>query len=150
MGEICAVMTHLCRVPRLLGAAAHDSTEQEEPNTKGFVQPEHPRQGQPLKPGEFILGYPDENGPPAELPQPEILSRNGSYMAYRRLQEHVGKFRDFLRQHGETPEEQELIAAKLIPPAWSSNLWGGLGCSAHCPGLLLAGAPLSGKTMILS
>ena len=114
MGEICAVMTHLCRVPRLLGAAAHDSTEQEEPNTKGFVQPEHPRQGQPLKPGEFILGYPDENGPPAELPQPEILSRNGSYMAYRRLQEHVGKFRDFLRQHGEAPEEQELIAAKLM------------------------------------
>ena len=66
------------------------------------------------KPGEFILGYPDEDGPPANLPQPEILSRNGSYMAYRRLQEHVGKFRDFLRQHGETPEEQELVAAKLM------------------------------------
>ena len=58
--------------------------------------------GAPLKPGEFILGYPDENGPPANLPQPEILSRNGSYMAYRRLQEHVGAFRDFLRQHGQT------------------------------------------------
>ena len=51
---------------------------------------------------------------PANLPQPEILSRNGSYMAYRRLQEHVGKFRDFLREHGKTPEEQELIAAKLM------------------------------------
>jgi deferrochelatase/peroxidase EfeB len=63
---------------------------------------------------EFILGYPDENGPPVDLPQPEILSRNGSYMAYRRLQEHVGRFRDFLRQHGETPEEQELVAAKLM------------------------------------
>ena len=35
-------------------------------------------------------------------------------MAYRRLQEHVGKFRDFLRQHGETPEERELVAAKLM------------------------------------
>jgi deferrochelatase/peroxidase EfeB len=35
-------------------------------------------------------------------------------MAYRRLQEHVGKFRDFLRQHGDTPEEQELVAAKLM------------------------------------
>ena len=51
---------------------------------------------------------------PANLPQPEILSRNGSYMAYRRLQEHVGRFRDFLREHGKTPEEQELIAAKLM------------------------------------
>ena len=51
--------------------------------------------------------------PPA-LPQPEILSRNGSYVAYLRLEEHVGAFRDFLRQHGETPEEQELVAAKLM------------------------------------
>ena len=26
----------------------------------------------------------------------------------------MGEFRDFLRQHGQTPEEQELIAAKLM------------------------------------
>jgi Dyp-type peroxidase family len=43
-----------------------------------------------------------------------MLSRNGSYMAYRRLREHVGKFRDFLHEHGETPEGQELVAAKLM------------------------------------
>ena len=48
------------------------------------------------------------------LPQPEILSRNGSYLAYRRMEEHVGAFRDFLRQQAETPEEQELLAAKLM------------------------------------
>ena len=47
-------------------------------------------------------------------PEPEILRRNGSYAAYRRLEEHVGAFRDFLRQHGQTPEGQELIAAKLM------------------------------------
>lgn len=73
-----------------------------------------PGSGAPLKAGEMILGYPDEAGPTGKLPQPEILSRNGSFMAYRRLQEHVGKFREFLREHGETPEEQELIAAKLM------------------------------------
>src|SRR5262249_38410707 len=73
-----------------------------------------PGSGPPLKPVECILGYPDEHGPPLDLPQPEILSRNGSYMAYRRLQEHVGAFRDFLRQNGKTPDEQELIAAKLM------------------------------------
>ena len=56
-----------------------------------------PGSGAPLKAGEFILGYPDEDGPVVNLPQPEVLSRNGSYMAYRRLQEHVGRFRDFLR-----------------------------------------------------
>jgi Dyp-type peroxidase family len=84
------------------------------PVIEGSDEVPTPGSGAPLKPGEFILGYPDENGPPANLPQPEILSRNGSYMAYRRLQEHVGAFRDFLRQHGQTSEEQELVAAKLM------------------------------------
>jgi deferrochelatase/peroxidase EfeB len=73
-----------------------------------------PGSGPPIKAGEFFLGYPDEKGPPDELPQPEILSRNGSYLAYLRMEEHVGAFRAFLQQHGETSEEQELIAAKLM------------------------------------
>jgi Dyp-type peroxidase family len=73
-----------------------------------------PGSGPALKPGEFFLGYPDEEGPAAGMPQPEIISRNGSYVAYLRMQEHVGAFRDFLRAHGETPEQQELIAAKLM------------------------------------
>jgi Dyp-type peroxidase family len=67
-----------------------------------------------LKPGEFILGYPDEDGNGPHLPQPEVLSRNGSYLAYRRLEEHVGAFRDFLAQNSRTPDEQELLAAKLM------------------------------------
>ena len=57
-----------------------------------------------------------KSGPGHRLPQPEILSRNGSYMAYRRLQEHVGVFRDFLRQHGKTPEEQELDCGEVDGP----------------------------------
>jgi Dyp-type peroxidase family len=73
-----------------------------------------PGSGAPLKPGEFILGYPDELGPVADLPQPEVLARNGSYMAYRRLQEHVGVFRDYLREHADTPDDQELLAAKFM------------------------------------
>ncbi|WP_092056741.1 Dyp-type peroxidase [Planctomicrobium piriforme] len=85
-----------------------------QPAIEGSGEDPTPGSGAPLKAGEFILGYPDEDGPPANLPQPEILSRNGSYMAYRHLQEHVTAFREFLREHGETPEEQELIAAKLM------------------------------------
>jgi Dyp-type peroxidase family len=85
-----------------------------QPVIEGSGEEPTPGSGSPLKAGEFILGYPDEYGVTADRPQPEILARNGSYMAYRRLQEHVGKFREFLRQHGETPEEQELIAAKLM------------------------------------
>jgi Dyp-type peroxidase family len=85
-----------------------------QPVMEGSGEQPTPGSGPALKPGEFILGYPDEDGPPTNQPKPEILSRNGSYMAYRRLQEHVGAFRDFLRQHGESPEEQELLAAKLM------------------------------------
>jgi len=73
-----------------------------------------PGSGRPIKAGEFFLGYLDESGFEPPLPQPERLSRNGSYLAYLRIEEHVGAFRDFLRQHGETREEQELIAAKLM------------------------------------
>lgn len=73
-----------------------------------------PGSGPPIKAGEFFLGYPDEDGPPPAMPQPEILSRNGSYVAYIRLEEHVGAFREFLREHGESHDEQEFIAAKLM------------------------------------
>ena len=85
-----------------------------EPTIEGNGVEPTPGSGEPLKPGEFILGYPDEYGFIADSPRPEILARNGSFMAYRRLEQHVGKFREFLRQHGDTPEEQELIAAKLM------------------------------------
>jgi Dyp-type peroxidase family len=85
-----------------------------QPVIEGAWDEPTPGSGAPLKAGEFILGYPDENGAGPVLPQPEILSRNGSFMAYRRLEEHVGRFRDFLRANGKTPEQQELVAAKLM------------------------------------
>ena len=85
-----------------------------QPVIEGSGEDPTPGSGAPLKAGEFILGYPDEYGAVATSPRPKILAVNGSYMAYRRLEEHVGKFREFLRQHGETPEGQELIAAKLM------------------------------------
>src|SRR6516165_35992 len=85
-----------------------------QPVIEGSGEEPTPGSGAPLKAGEFILGYPDEFGVTADRPQPEILARNGSYMAYRRLEEHVGRFRDFLRQNAQTPDEQELLAAKLM------------------------------------
>lgn len=85
-----------------------------QPVVEGTGEEPTPGSGAPLKPGEFILGYEDETGETVPLPKPEGLSRNGTFMAYRRLEEHVGRFRDFLREHGKTPEEQELIAAKLM------------------------------------
>jgi Dyp-type peroxidase family len=85
-----------------------------QPEIEGMDIEPTPGTGAPLKPGEFFLGYPDENGDTGPLPQPGILSQNGSFLAYRRLEEHVGAFRDFLRANGTTPEAQELVAAKLM------------------------------------
>ncbi|AKS34024.1 Dyp-type peroxidase [Mycolicibacterium goodii] len=73
-----------------------------------------PGSGDALEPGEFVLGYPDESGPAANLPQPEVLSRNGSFMAYRRLQEHVATFREYLREHSDGPDGEALLAAKFM------------------------------------
>jgi Dyp-type peroxidase family len=85
-----------------------------QPAIKGSGDVPTPGSGVPLEPGEFILGYPDEWGAPPPQPQPGILSRNGSYMAYRRLEEHVTRFREFLRSQSKTKDEAELIAAKMM------------------------------------
>jgi deferrochelatase/peroxidase EfeB len=84
------------------------------PAIEGTAEKPTPGSGPPVKAGEFFLGYTDETDSQPALPEPEVLSRNGSYLAYLRLEEHVGAFRNFLRQHGETSEQQELIAAKLM------------------------------------
>jgi len=73
-----------------------------------------PGSSSPSKPGEFFLGYPDESGVIPLQPQPEILSKNGSFLGYRKMREHVGAFREFLKANGKTQEEQELVAAKLM------------------------------------
>lgn len=68
----------------------------------------------PLKPGEFVLGYPDEITETPVIPQPDVLGRNGSYVAFRKLHQRVALFRQFLRRNASTPEEEELLAAKMM------------------------------------
>src|SRR5947199_8031467 len=62
----------------------------------------------PLKAGDFVLGYPDEISEAAAIPQPDILGRNGSYVAFRKLHQRVGEFRRYLRADASSPEGQEL------------------------------------------
>ena len=50
----------------------------------------------PLKPGEFVLGYPDEMSEAPQVPQPDILGRNGSYVVFRKLHQRVAEFRRYL------------------------------------------------------
>ncbi|MBL7496290.1 Dyp-type peroxidase [Frankia sp. CNm7] len=67
----------------------------------------------PLKAGEFVLGYPDELGG-VQAPQPAELGRNGSYVAIRKLHQRVGAFRRYLRDNAISPEDEELLAAKIM------------------------------------
>ena len=68
----------------------------------------------PLKAGEFVLGYVDEMGGFPDLPQPEALGRNGTYVVLRKLHQRVAAFRQFLKANSTGPEEEELLAAKLM------------------------------------
>ena len=67
-----------------------------------------------LKAGEFILGYADENGETAETPVPQELRQNGTFMAFRKFHMDVAAFRRYLRAQASSPEEEELLAAKMV------------------------------------
>lgn len=73
-----------------------------------------PGEERAIKAGEFILGYPSENGQPLAMPEPAILGRNGSFVVMRKYQSRVGAFNAFLAAHGETPAAREHLAAKLF------------------------------------
>jgi Dyp-type peroxidase family len=67
-----------------------------------------------IKPGEFVMGYPDERGETAIVPVPAELRRNGTFVAIRKFHMDVAAFRRYLRAHASSSEEEELIAAKMV------------------------------------
>jgi Dyp-type peroxidase family len=67
----------------------------------------------PLKAGEFVLGYTDEIGG-IQKSTPEILGHNGTYVVFRKLHQRVADFRRFLRKNSNSPDEEELLAAKMM------------------------------------
>ena len=68
----------------------------------------------PLKAGEFILGYDDEDGSPPAAP-PDPYGRNGTYMVWRKLRQDVALFRDTIREAAKHyPGGEELLAAKIV------------------------------------
>ncbi|MFL6446956.1 MAG: Dyp-type peroxidase [Bryobacteraceae bacterium] len=68
----------------------------------------------PLKAGEFVLGYPDEISDKPNVPPSDILRRNGSFVAFRKLHQRVAAFRQYLRANASSPESEELMAAKMM------------------------------------
>lgn len=69
---------------------------------------------QPLKAGEFFLGYLNETNEYPPMPQPEILGRNGSYVVFRKLHQRVAAFRQYLKANSTSAEEEKFLAAKMV------------------------------------
>ncbi|WP_433716945.1 hypothetical protein ACQP2Y_23730 [Actinoplanes sp. CA-051413] len=63
-----------------------------QPRVAGYGRPDAP--GEVLPPGEFVLGMPDVDGDVAGRFLPPGLSRNGSYLVYRKLEQDVPAFRE--------------------------------------------------------
>ena len=68
---------------------------------------------QPLKAGEFVLGYRDELGG-VQKTTPEILGHNGTYVVFRKLHQRVADFRRFLKTNSKSSDDEELLAAKMM------------------------------------
>ena len=84
------------------------------PQVEGTEVRAHQGCGPIVRAGEFILGYPDERGERATVPEPEILRRNGTFLAFRKFHTKVAAFRKYLHEHSSSVDEQELIAAKMV------------------------------------
>lgn len=73
-----------------------------------------PGQGEPVRAGEFFLGYVNQLGVEAVGPGPREFWMNGTYLSIRKLHQDVAGFRRFLRDRSQAmKEDPEFIAAKM-------------------------------------
>jgi Dyp-type peroxidase family len=76
---------------------------------------------QPLATGEFILGHPDEAREYPLAPEPKLLSRNGTYMVYRKLHENVDTFSAYIDNLAKDfAGSKDLLMAKMSG-RWPDN-----------------------------
>jgi Dyp-type peroxidase family len=68
----------------------------------------------PLKAGEFLLGYPNEFGELSPMPTPDVLGRNGTYLAIMKIHTRVAAWRQYLRANADSPQDEERLAAKIV------------------------------------
>jgi Dyp-type peroxidase family len=94
-----------------------------QPSIEGSGVPALPGQGavvsgggwRPIRAGEFILGYPDEEGVLPAAPPPAELSTNASFLVYRKLYQDAAAFRKQLADSAKLyPGGEELLAAKVV------------------------------------
>src|SRR2546425_1176489 len=54
------------------------------------------------------------------MPTPEVLGRNGTYLAFRKLHTRVAAYRQYLRAKAASREEEALLGAKMVG-RWQSG-----------------------------
>ena len=100
--------------PAIEGVAREDVRGQGIPYKRAPWWPLSRTRWRAVKPGEFVLGYEDEDRGPAPAP-PAPFDRNASYMVWRKLHQDVGGFRAQLAEQARRLElDEELVAAKLV------------------------------------
>ena len=72
----------------------------------------------PLETGEFILGYKDEAYEYPMAPEPKVFSKNGTFMAYRKLHQNVGSFNRYLKDNANLVEGGEEEVAAIFAGRW--------------------------------
>jgi Dyp-type peroxidase family len=69
----------------------------------------------PLAPGEFVLGYPNESKEIVPTGDLADLFKNGTFAVFRQLQQHVGRFNDYIEQTAEKQQiDPDTLAAKML------------------------------------
>jgi len=107
-----------------------------QPSIQGGLPPPLPDVLPHAPPGAFLLGYPSQwDSFTYPVPQPDVVGRNGSFVAFRILAQDCGAFEQFLTDaSAATGLDRELIAAKL--------------CGRWRNGVPLALSPESSETAI--
>jgi Dyp-type peroxidase family len=69
----------------------------------------------PAAPGEIYLDQPDEDGEIHQTPANPVLREGATFLVFRKLEQDVAGFRDFLkRQKPDDPAAQERLAAEMM------------------------------------
>lgn len=68
-----------------------------------------------IKPGEFLFGYDSELGVPPLGPRPDVLSKDGTYLVFRKLYQNAALFHRYLHEQAERLRvDFEWLAAKIV------------------------------------
>jgi Dyp-type peroxidase family len=104
--------------------------ELEKQNVAGGGKIEPDQSWQPLATGEFLLGHPDESQEIPGASMPFAFSRNGTFMAYRKLHQNVGSFNTYIAETAKVfaramavseSDASEIIRAKVVG-RWSDGV----------------------------